>query len=64
MPPEIAEKLSAQLVKVLNRPDLRARLVAAGMEPVPMAPAPFAAFVKQQLDIWGQKVKAAGIQPE
>jgi hypothetical protein len=34
------------------------------MEPTPQEAGTFAAFVKEQLEIWGQKVKAAGIEPE
>ena len=49
---------------ILSRPGLRDRLVAAGMEPTPLESAKFGAFVKEQLDVWGLKVKAAGIEPE
>lgn len=64
LPQDIADKLSAELVKILNRPDMRERFVTAGMEPTPLKSAKFGAFVKEQLEVWGEKVKAAGIEPE
>ena len=64
LPKDITDKLSGALVKILGRPEFRERLVASGMEPTPQEAGTFAAFVKEQLEIWGQKVKAAGIEPE
>ena len=64
MPKEISGRLSAELATILGRPELRDRLLAAGMEPTPLGSAAFGEFVKQQLEVWGQKVKAAGIEPE
>ena len=43
---------------------LRERLLSAGAEPTPSDPAAFAALVKRQLEVWGRKVRDAGIQPE
>ncbi len=43
---------------------MQARIVAIGMQPAPLTPADFTAFVIAQLDVWGKRIKAAGIQPE
>ena len=64
LPKDIVDKLSNALQQILNRPDVRERLLNMGAEPTPSNPTEFAALVKRQLDIWGQKVKDAGIQPE
>ena len=64
LPKDVTDKLSAELTRILNRPDLRERLVAAGMEPTPLESVAFGVFVKEQLDVWGEKVRAAAIEPE
>ena len=64
MPKPIVDKLNAALLKILERPDMRQRMLAANLEPMPADPAAFANMVKQQLKSWGVKVKEAGIEPE
>ena len=64
MPQDIVDKLGAAMQKVLNRPDVRERMLANYIEPMPSDPATFKAMVRKQLDVWGGKVKDAGIQPE
>lgn len=64
LPQPIVEKLNATLQKILTRPDVRDKLLANYIEPTPSDPATFKAMVRKQLDVWGEKVKVAGIQPE
>lgn len=64
LPKEIVDKLSTAMQEILNRPDMRERLLKMGAEPTPSNPKDFAALVKLQLELWGQKVKDAGIEPE
>ena len=64
MPKEVTDKLSATLLQILARPDVRERIVAAGAEPTPSDVPTFTALVKRQLEVWGRKVADAGIQPE
>jgi tripartite-type tricarboxylate transporter receptor subunit TctC len=64
MPKEITERLSTELVKIMSRPDIRERLLAAGMEPTPASASDFTKFVADQYTVWGRKIKDAGIQPE
>ena len=64
LPKPIVDKLSATLLKILSTPEMRQRMLAANIEPMPYDPAAFANFVKQQLKSWGTKVKDAGIEPE
>ena len=63
-PKEIVDKLNVTMQAILNRPDMREKLKSHFIEPTPSDPATFAAMVRQQLDVWGEKVKIAGIQPE
>ena len=64
LPKEIVDKVSTALRVALARPDVRERLLNSGAEPTPSDPATFTALVKRQLELWGSKVKDAGIQPE
>lgn len=64
LPKDVVDKLSAAMQKILTRPDVRERMLANFIEPTPSDPATFALMVRKQLDVWGGKVKDAGIQPE
>ena len=64
MPKEVTEKLSATLLQILAKPDVRERILARGAEPTPSDIPTFTALVKRQLEVWGRKVADAGIQPE
>ncbi len=64
LPRDIQEKLSATLLQIMAKPELRARIVAMGAEPTPSDITTFTALVKRQLELWGRKVADAGIQPE
>lgn len=50
MPPDVAERLSAELRKTLARAEVRDALVAQGFSGYGMAPAEFAAFFRRQYD--------------
>jgi tripartite-type tricarboxylate transporter receptor subunit TctC len=64
LPKDIVDKLSGAMQKILNRTDIRERMLNNYIEPTPSDPATFRTMVRQQLDVWGGKVKDAGIQPE
>jgi tripartite-type tricarboxylate transporter receptor subunit TctC len=64
LPKEVVDALSGAMQKILTRSDIRERMLGSFIEPTPSDPAAFAAMVKRQLEVWGEKVKVAGIQPE
>ena len=59
-PPDVIAKWNADVVKILNSPDMRERLIAAGAEPAPMTPPEFAAFIQRELVKYARIVKASG----
>ncbi len=59
-PPAIVQRLNAEIVKILNQPDVRQRLVALGAEPAPNTPEEFAAMVKSEVAKWGDVVRRSG----
>ena len=64
LPKEVQDKLSATLLQIMAKPELRERILAMGAEPTPSDIPTFTALVKRQLELWGRKVADAGIQPE
>ena len=48
----------------LAAPDVRQRMLDAGIEPAGGTPQQFAAFIQSEMVKWGKVAKTAGIQPE
>lgn len=63
-PKAIVERLNADVTKVLQLPEIRARLLELGAEPSPMPVSEFAAWTQQEVNKWTRLVREAGIQPE
>jgi len=61
-PRAIIDLLHREIVKVLAREDVKARLAQLGFEPVGNTPDEFAAEIKVELEKWGRVVKAANIK--
>jgi tripartite-type tricarboxylate transporter receptor subunit TctC len=64
MPKDIVDKLHGTLIKFLGRKDVQERIAAIGCELSPASPEEFRDFMEKQLIEWGDKIKAAGIEPE
>ena len=62
-PQPIIERLNAEITKVLDAPDIRARL-ATGGTPVKTGPQAFIALLKADSEKWGRIVKEAGLKVE
>lgn len=63
-PPEVVNKLQAEVKKALADPALRERLTQQGAQPGGISPADFAGFIKQETMIWGAVARLAGVRPE
>jgi tripartite-type tricarboxylate transporter receptor subunit TctC len=62
-PPEIVAKLHQSISKVLAMPDLRDKLLNAGIEPAgSKSPEEFAAFIRAQADTRAKVIKAVGMK--
>ena len=64
MPAGIVERLNAELRRTLAKPEVRDKLAALGSEVAASSPAEMDQFVRQQVDSWRSKIRAAGIEPE
>jgi tripartite-type tricarboxylate transporter receptor subunit TctC len=63
-PPDIVERLYQEIRKAKEHPDTKAKLAAAGGEPMDMSVAQFQDFIRQTVDMNRALAKAAGIQPQ
>jgi tripartite-type tricarboxylate transporter receptor subunit TctC len=62
-PPEIVNKLHAEIVAVLSRDAVRSKLMAAGIEPdSSKSPQDFAAFIRAQADVRSKVIQAVGLK--
>ena len=59
-PPEIIGKWNADVLRILDSPEMRERLIAQGAEAAPDTPAEFARFVGSELAKYARIVKASG----
>ena len=63
-PAEAVERLNRDIVATLNVAEIKAKLVAAGMNPEPGSPAELKAFVEADTARWADVIKAANIKVE
>jgi tripartite-type tricarboxylate transporter receptor subunit TctC len=63
-PREIVAQLNAELRKIVNDPEMKARLGTLGFEAFSSTPEELGDFVKAQLVKWTKMIKDAGIEPE
>ena len=61
-PSEIAQKAYADLRAVVEAPEMRERLIQAGLEPAALSREEFSAFLKSELDKWGAIIRARNIR--
>jgi tripartite-type tricarboxylate transporter receptor subunit TctC len=59
-PADIVKRLNVEIVKIINMPDVREKLVNLGAEPVGDTPEEFAALVKSEGAKWAAVVKQSG----
>ena len=59
-PKPIVAKLNAEVVKVLEMPDIKQYLFNQGLDPAPTTPEEFGAYIKSEMSKWAKVVRAAG----
>jgi tripartite-type tricarboxylate transporter receptor subunit TctC len=60
MPRAIVSRLHGELIKILNTPEVRDRILADGSEPVGSSPEEFRQFMLADLAKWAKVVKESG----
>jgi tripartite-type tricarboxylate transporter receptor subunit TctC len=61
-PPEIVKRLNAEIVKIINMPDVRERFAGLGLEPVGNSSEEFGAFQKAEIVKWAKVIKDGGVK--
>jgi tripartite-type tricarboxylate transporter receptor subunit TctC len=62
-PAPVVAKLHAAAFAATNAPEVKEKLAKIGSETLPMkSPADFPAFLKSEIDRWGEVVKAAKLE--
>lgn len=64
MPGEAVERLNREITTILQRPDIRSRLLAMGIDAVPSSPQGLAEFTREQSQNYVRLIKEFNIQPE
>jgi len=62
MPPQVVQKLNAEIGKALAAPALQQRLVAEAIEPMPMTPQEFGAYIQAELERYSQLARQQHIK--
>jgi tripartite-type tricarboxylate transporter receptor subunit TctC len=63
-PRPVVDRLNAEVVRVLNLPEIRERFRGLGADPIPMAPREFDKFIAQQAQRFVDLAKQANIKAE
>ena len=63
-PRPIVDRLHADIVKAVKRPEVSQRLALDGTEPIGSSPKEFGAFLKSERDQWAEVAKAANVQTQ
>jgi tripartite-type tricarboxylate transporter receptor subunit TctC len=63
-PKPIIDKLTIEIGRIVRLPDVQAKILDFGFEPLGDKTEPFAQFVNAQADRWAEAVKAVGIEPQ
>ena len=61
-PREIVERLNAEIVKALGRPDIKERFASQALDPAYLSAAQFSEYIKAEAGRWGKLIKEAGIK--
>jgi tripartite-type tricarboxylate transporter receptor subunit TctC len=66
MPPHtplaLIARLNREITKLAAMPDVRERMLGAGVEPAPSTPAEFGAFLTRETERWSKVLKDAGVK--
>ena len=64
MPNDVTERVNREVNALLKRAEVRENLLKQAFAPRGMGAEEFAAYARQQYDVWGRAIRDAGIQPE
>jgi tripartite-type tricarboxylate transporter receptor subunit TctC len=63
-PPDVVNRLNAEIMRALGQPDAREKLTSLGFDVRPNTAAEFAAFVRSEVPKWTQAVRDSGAKAD
>jgi len=63
-PNPIIDLLNAEVIKIMNRPDVKEAWAKQGAVPMPMNPAEFDKYLRADIEKWARVVKVSGAKAE
>jgi tripartite-type tricarboxylate transporter receptor subunit TctC len=63
-PKPLIQRLNTEINRIMELPDVREKLIIAGIEIQRGTPEEFGDVIKREVDKWGDVIKKAGIQPQ
>ena len=63
-PPAVIQKLRDEIVRIIRKPEIAARFIEMGAEPVGNTPAEFSSQIVADIKMWAKVVKESGIQAD
>jgi tripartite-type tricarboxylate transporter receptor subunit TctC len=63
-PEAIIRRLNQEIIRAINLPDVKEKLLSAGVETVGTSPEQFTAEIRSEIAIFSKVIKAAGIRFE
>ncbi len=64
VPKDVATKMQNEVLRILDLPDVKEKMAATGLDPLPMTGERFAVFMKTETDKWARTIKASGMKIE
>jgi tripartite-type tricarboxylate transporter receptor subunit TctC len=63
-PPAVLDRLNAEVVRIINTPEMKERLATLAFTPVGDTRAQFSSFIKSEIAKWGKAVRESGAKAE
>lgn len=64
VPRAVAAKMQDEVLRILSLADVKEKMAAMGLDPLPMTGERFGAFMKVETDKWARTIKASGMKIE
>jgi tripartite-type tricarboxylate transporter receptor subunit TctC len=64
VPRETIQRLNAEIVRVLQQPEVKDHLTGLGLDPASSTPQALADFMRSERDRWAALIRSAGIKPD
>ncbi len=62
--PQIVRKMNAEIVRILDDPEVKRRLTSQGADPAPDTPAALAKYMRNDHERWKKVIRTAGLRPQ